>query len=141
MVWFNLSASAGHTTSEAPQFEWLSLGGAESVRGFRRDDVLARTLLTLQPEVWVAVPGTTSSTSGAALYLRQHAHIALFTDVGAAWSTLGDLSGVKAGPGLGLRISQGPAVIKFDWARPFGSAATRAPHGRFYFNVQIKPRF
>jgi hypothetical protein len=140
-VEFDLSATAGHTTGDTPLFEWLSLGGPESVRGFRRDDVVARTLWNVQPEVWVPVPWTASATAGPGLFLRRNARIALFTDVGAAWTTLGDFSGFKAGPGLGLRVTQGPAVLKLDWARPLGTAVTSAPWGRFYFTVQVTRSF
>src|SRR5207248_254545 len=72
------AAKAGHTTSDTPVFEWLSLGGTDSVRGFRQDDVLARTLWNLQSEVWVPVPATGQATGGPRLFLRRSVRIALF---------------------------------------------------------------
>ena len=49
--------------------------------------------------------------------LRRNVRMALFTDVGGVRETVGDFSGLKAGPGLGVRVIQGPAVIKLDWAK------------------------
>jgi outer membrane translocation and assembly module TamA len=94
------------------------LGGAESLRGFRRDDAVAIRLWTLQPELWAPVY--------ANLFL------AAFHDIGNA----GDLSATpRRGPGLGLRYVAGPAVLRLDWAYGLGPAATGGSRGKFYFSV------
>jgi hypothetical protein len=140
-VEFDLSGSVGWTSSQTPLVEWLSFGGAEGVRGFRQDDVMARVLWNVQPELWVPVPGTANATAGPGLWLRRSMRLALFSDVGGAHNTLGPFAGSKMGLGGGVRVTYGLAVLKLDWARPFGTAATVARGGRLYFTVTTTTPF
>jgi len=137
----DLSGSVGWTSSQTPLVEWLSLGGAEGVRGFRQDDVMARLMWGVQPELWVPVPGTANATAGPGLWLRRSMRLALFSDVGGAHDTLGPFAGSKAGLGGGVRMTYGLAVLKLDWARPFGTATTVARGGRVYFSVTTTAPF
>ena len=95
----------------------------------------------MQPEVWIPLPGAGAATSGAGLWLRRSVRLAFFSDAGGAHDTLGPLAGFKAGPGAGLRMTHGPAVLKLDWGRPFGTAATDARGGRVYFSVSTTTPF
>lgn len=114
----DINAQAAFATAGTPLFDQPSLGGAESLRGFRRDDAIALRLWTLQPEIW------------APLYTNLK--LALFHDIGNA----GDLSATpRRGPGLGVRYLAGPAVLRFDWAYGLGPAATGGSRGKFYFSV------
>jgi Omp85 superfamily domain len=140
-VEFDLSGSLGWTSSQTPLVEWLSFGGAEGVRGFRQDDVVARGVWSVQPEVWVPLPGAGNATAGPGLWLHRSVRLAFFSDVGGARNTLGAFAGSKAGLGAGVRMTSGPAVLKLDWARPFGTAATDARGGRVYFSVSTTAPF
>jgi len=140
-VEFDVSGSWGWTSSQTPLVEWLSFGGAESVRGFRQDDVVARGLWSVQPELWVPLPGTSNAAAGTGLWLRRSVRLAFFSDVGGVGNTLGAFAGPKAGLGGGLRMTHGPAVLKLDWARPFGTAATYARGGRMYLSVSTTAPF
>ena len=137
----DVSGGVGWTSSQTPLVEWLSFGGADGVRGFRQDDVMARLMWSVQPELWVPVPGTANATAGPGLWLRRSMRLALFSDVGGAHDTLGPVSGSKAGLGGGVRMTYGLAVLKLDWARPFGTAATVARGGRVYFSVTTTAPF
>jgi hemolysin activation/secretion protein len=138
---FDLTGTAGVASAKTPAFELLSLGGDQTIRGFRKDDVLARRLWSLQPEIWAPVPGVAGATQGAGLFLRQNARLAFFVDVGGVYKTLGPLEGTKAGPGLGIRLHYGLVVLKLDWAKAVGNAATEGKWGRFYFNVMTTRAF
>lgn len=59
------TASAG-----TPSFERPSLGGAQSLRGFRADAVIARTSWSVQPEIWGGIPGTVHASGGARCLYR-----------------------------------------------------------------------
>jgi hypothetical protein len=61
--------------------------------------------------------------------------------VGGAHNTLGPFAGSKMGLGGGVRVTYGLAVLKLDWARPFGTAATVARGGRLYFTVTTTTPF
>ena len=114
----DIAAQAAFASASTPIFDQPSLGGADSLRGFRRDDAVAIRLWTLQPELWAPV--------------YTNLFLAAFHDIGNA----GDLSATpRRGPGLGLRYVAGPAVLRLDWAYGLGPAATGGSRGKFYFSV------
>lgn len=114
----DIAAQAAFASASTPLFDQPSLGGADSLRGFRRDDAVAIRLWTLQPELWAPV--------------YTNLFLALFHDIGNA----GDLSTTpRRGPGLGLRYVAGPAVLRVDWAFGLGPAATGGSRAKFYFSV------
>jgi hypothetical protein len=131
----DLTISGSVASEDTPLYELPSFGGEQSVRGFRRDDILARRLWAVQPEVWTPVPGVGNAVDGAGQFLRQNVRLAFFTDFGGVSHTLGPFNGVKAGPGVGLRIRYGAAVLKLDWAKGIGDAYSSSDWGRFYFSV------
>ena len=134
---FDLSGHAAVASHTTPVVELPSFGGADTVRGFRRDDLLARQFWALQPEIWMGIPGTRFALSGPGAFLRRNARIAVFSDFGDVMGTLAGPAGFKGGPGIGLRFLQSPVVLQFDWARPIGDAVTHSSWGRFYFNIRF----
>jgi len=138
---FDVTGSFGTASGSTPIFELPSFGGEQSVRGFRKDDVLGQRLWSVQPEVWTPVPSASGATQGVGSFVRQNVRLAFFSDFGGVYKTLGPLQGMKGGPGAGLRIYYGLIVLKFDWAKGFGDASTEAKWGRVYFNVATTRAF
>jgi hypothetical protein len=149
---------AGHfrnASSGVPIYELPSMGGSESLRGFRQDDLLARRLWSVQSELWIPVPYTVSALpggSGAASvrrFLRQNIRIAIFADAGGAYgfpqsvpsyfltgtaaATVG--AGTRWAPGVGIRFIRGNFALKLDWAYGRGRGQSGAGHGRGYLGV------
>lgn len=117
----DLTAQAAFASASTPIFDLPSLGGADNLRGFRRDDAIATRLWTVQPELWTPLD-----------LKLPNLKLALFSDLGNA----GDLSQTpRRGPGLGLRYLAGPFVLRADWAYGFGPAATGGSRGKFYLSV------
>jgi hypothetical protein len=126
---YDLSGRFENAVGDAPIFELPSLGGADTVRGFRADDAIGRRLWSSQNELW-----------WRAIPRLPPLKIATFFDIGGAYQTTGSYAGLRAGPGTGLRLDLRVAVLKFDWAYGFGQAATGGSRGKFYFNVAIPTR-
>jgi Omp85 superfamily domain len=120
---YDLSGRLENAAGSPPIFELPSLGGADTVRGFRADDAIGRRLWSLQSELWHGLPRWP--------LLK----IAAFIDLGGAYQTTGSYPGLREGPGTGLRLDLRLAVLKFDWAYGFGQAATGGSRGKFYVNV------
>jgi hemolysin activation/secretion protein len=129
-----------HATASTPVFEQPSLGGLESVRGFRSDEVIGRKLWSSQNELWVPLL-TAGGRSGVRDFVRRNVRLAAFYDVGALDSQPAagaSENGLRTGAGLGLRIRYQGVVIEADWAYGFGSDETGRPgRGRFYFNFRL----
>jgi hypothetical protein len=126
---YDLTGRFENAVGDAPIFELPSLGGADTVRGFRADDAIGRRLWSSQNELWLRPFPRLSPLK-----------IATFCDLGGAYQTTGSSAGLRAGPGTGLRIDLRVVVLKFDWAYGFGQAATGGSRGKFYFNVAIPTR-
>ena len=122
---YDLSGRLENAVGDAPLFELPSLGGADSVRGFRADDAIGRRLWSVQSELWHGLP------------LINSLKAATFLDLGGAYQTVGSYPGLRAGPGTGLRLDLRLAVLKFDWAYGFGQAATGGSRGKFYLSLVL----
>jgi hypothetical protein len=122
---YDVTGKFENAFGDPPIFELPSLGGADTVRGFRADDAIGRRLWSAQSELWHGLPVTS--------LLK----VATFFDLGGASRTTGSRAGLRAGPGTGLRLDLHVAVLKLDWAYGFGQAATGGSRGKFYFNVTI----
>jgi hypothetical protein len=120
---YDLSARFENAAGNPPIFELPSLGGADTVRGFRADDAIGRRLWSTQSELWHGLPRW------------RLLKIAAFMDAGGAYQTTGSYPGLREGLGTGLRLDLRVAVVKFDWAYGFGQAATGGSRGKFYINV------
>lgn len=124
-----------------PVFELPSLGGPQSVRGFRADETVGRHLWTLQSELWLPVLGS-GTPSKIRDFVRRNVRVAAFYDAGR----LGLLAdGVESavdqfrhGAGVGLRLRYQGVVIETDWGYGFGSDEARRPgRGRLYMNFRL----
>jgi hypothetical protein len=124
-------------SAQTPLYELPSLGGVDSLRGFREDDALGRRLWSLQSELWTVLPGTAGAEGGFRKFLRRQVRLAGLFDIGGVYETApSSRPGFRFGPGVGARIIYRPAIIKIDWAYGSGDAATTGRgRGRFYFSV------
>jgi hypothetical protein len=137
----DLSANVGVANAGTPIFEQPSLGGAECLRGFRKDDAIGRRLWSLQNELWAPIPSIGDSQSSLNKFLRRQVRLAGFVDVGGLDEATASKSGIRTGPGLGARIIFFPVVMKLDWAYGLGDAAVGRGHGRVYFSVSTNAPF
>jgi hypothetical protein len=134
---FEVNAQYAEALHNTPVYELPSLGGVTSLRGFRADDLLARRIWTVQPEVWTAVPFTGAPGNSVMQFVSRSIRLAAFYDAGGAYQTLAGPTGVKSGPGAGIRFQVSQAIIRCDWAYGLGTVATGSGHGRFYFSVSV----
>jgi hypothetical protein len=129
-----------HATDQTPVFELPSLGGMESVRGFRADERVGHTLWASQNELWLPVLRG-GAPSGFRDFVRRNVRLAGLYDLGQVTgpvSGIAEPAGFRHGAGIGLRIRYQGVVIETDWARGFGNADTGRPgHGQFYFNFRL----
>jgi hypothetical protein len=123
---YDLSGHFENALGNPPIFELPSLGGADTVRGFRADDAIGRRLWSTQSELWWHV-----------LPRLPPLKLATFVDLGGAYQTTGSYAGLREGLGTGVRLDLRVAVLKFDWAYGLGQAATGGSRGKFYFNVVL----
>jgi hypothetical protein len=132
----DISGSLGLASRDTPMFELPSLGGAESLRGFRRDDALGRRFWSLQNELWLPLPRTaTAEQDGLKAFLRDNIRLAPFVDVGGLYLPNNSKAGLRSGYGLGLRIIYNIIILKVDYAYGVGAAATGGSRGKFYFSI------
>jgi len=124
-----------------PIFELPSFGGVDSVRGFREDDAIGRRLWSLQNEIRTPILGLPPDAEGFKKFLRNQTKVAAFIDVGAMSDTVGTRSGLRAGPGLGLRVNFMGVNMKIDYAYGLGDAAIGKGRGRFHFSLDTPLRF
>ncbi|MBV9957451.1 MAG: hypothetical protein JO360_03485 [Acidobacteria bacterium] len=145
----DLTGHAQLASSRTPLFELPSLSG-DVIRGFRRDEAHGRGLWSLQSELWLQVPGANRSryksftrspddkpglVENLFAFVRDHAWVAGFVDVGGIYKTIDAKSGLRAGPGVGLRVDYNRIILKLDWAYGLGETTAGRGHGRFYFNL------
>ena len=123
-----LEQASAHT----PEFELPSLGGQESVRGFRRDDALGQRLWTLQNELLTPVPWLARQP-----FIRDNVRLAGFFDAGNAYRRGEKNPGIRKGAGLGARLTYGMVVLEADVAYGFGEAATHSRRLKVYFGATV----
>ena len=143
----DVTGSMAATSRQTPIFLLPSLGGADTVRGFRQDAALGRKLWAVQTEFWAPVPTTVTPRDGDSVreFLRKNIRLAAFVDFGGIYDTslpvFGGMAfpplsaGLRAGPGVGLRFLQGPIALKLDWAYGLGGGPNGGGHGQFYIGV------
>jgi hypothetical protein len=128
-------------TARTPLFERPSLGGSDSVRGFRTDERVGRALWASQQELWLPLP--VGGSSKASQFVRRNMRIASFYDVGGldAFADSPEANGGRGfrhGAGAGLRVRYQGVIIEADWAYGFGNQRDERPgRGRFYFNFRL----
>ena len=125
-----------------PQVELPTFGGDASVRGYKVDAGLARTVWAVQNEAWFPVrldlglPGALSS------FLRRNVAVAVFGDVGGLVDSEDSFKGVKAGAGVGLRLVwQDFLTLRLDWAHAIGDQDRAPREGAVYFTVTTRRGF
>ena len=137
-----MSGQLETSSKNTPIFEQATLGGAEILRGFRTDELIGRKLWSLQPEIWLPVFGINPSTKNQfAKLLKENLRIAAFFDVGGIYETSRNFSGLKGGPGIGLRFVKYPIIFKLDYAYGLGSIPFPRGGGKFYFGVETNLPF
>ena len=133
-------------SSGTPIFEQPTFGGADFVRGFRKDDAIGRSVWSVQNEIWLRmraiVPPAFSYSDQAQdkfrSLIRESVSLAFFYDVGGAQHTTFSQPGTRSGVGVGLRFNYNKAAIfKLDWAYGFGPRTDPHHAGRFYFSIEI----
>jgi len=122
-------------STQTPRFELPSFGGAEVVRGFRRDDGLGRSLWSVQNEVWIPLPIHDESNQGLRTMLREKVKVAPFFDAGGLYQTVTSQPGFRSGTGVGVRFIYSPIIFKVDYGYGFGPRATGGSPGKFYFSI------
>ena len=115
----DMSWKGGMVDRQVPVFEEFALGGADSMRGFLRDDFLGRSYWSAQHDLWIPIPFQAFGRERRILAaLQRSLKTALILDAGSVslQETL-DTSFAR-GIGVGLRWqSEGsPLVIKLDAA-------------------------
>src|SRR5262249_11565423 len=128
-------------SKDTPIFELPSFGGVDSVRGFREDDAIGRRLWSIQNEIRTPIFGLHPDATGWKKFLRDQTKLAAFIDLGAMYETVGTKSGLRAGPGIGLRVSFMGVNMKGDWAYGLGDAAVGKGRGRFHFSIDTPFKF
>jgi hypothetical protein len=129
-VEFDLRSLDGTIDRDAPSFELWSLGGSNTVRGFRDDAFLGRDMASLQSELWLPfarptlawTPGGPDELPPPRPRLLQALKAAVFIDGGLVSGTLDGRSPAIAGAGVGLRfaIPRNPLVIRLDYGWGLG---------------------
>lgn len=114
---YSAEALGAWATASTPTFERPSFGGNETVRGFRADAFIGRTVAGIQQELWGPVPGATLWGRRVRNILTQHLRLAAFGDVGVVGGTSADdTTTLRAGTGLGVRLRMGGFTLRADWA-------------------------
>ena len=100
----DVAGSMAATSRQTPIFLLPSLGGADTVRGFRQDAALGRKLWAVQTEFWAPVPTTVTPRDGDSVreFLRKNVRLAAFVDFGGIYDTSLPVFGGMAFPRLQL---------------------------------------
>jgi hypothetical protein len=126
----------GVAASDAtPLFELPAIGGDESTRGFRGDEMFGRRIWSAQSELWVPVAPVSSDPKFLANIVR-NLRVAGFYDVGGVDPVAGTPGGLRQGAGAGLRLRYQGVVFAVDVAHGFGADPLH-PGNRLYFNVRL----
>jgi hypothetical protein len=122
-------------SDDTPVFELPSLGGEETTRGFRADQVFGRRLWSAQSEIWLPL-GSVPDASTFVANLVRNLRLAGFYDVGEIDPVFGAPGGLRQGAGAGLRLRYQGVVFALDVGHGFGADALD-PGNRLYFNVRL----
>lgn len=138
----DFACSLQKASANTPVFELPSLGGTESVRGFRSDDAIGQLLWSAQTELWTPVPFRVKPGDERGDFLRRVVRLALFADLGGvSQPAMGSTAGIRGGLGVGLRLNFNPVTLRLDFAYGIGSAATDGSRGKFYLSVKTNLPF
>ncbi len=121
-------------TKSVPVFERFFAGGTSTVRGYDERDVGPKDPLSRD-----AVGGE-GLLVGNVEYVFPIVRVlkgALFYDVGAVWSKLGDFGDgdYRSGAGIGVRVKTPIGPVSLDFGFPLNPDSTQDDSGRFHFNI------
>ena len=130
----------GTIDRDVPSYELWSLGGPNSVRGFKEDTFLGRHMAALQAEIWFPFTRPLPMTAPAededwnaenAPFEPPAARLfkwALFVDGGTVSGTTEGQSAAIGGAGVGIRflVPHHPFVVKIDYGWGLGSRGGHA---------------
>ncbi len=132
---FRFHVVGGSIDRTVPDYELWSLGGVDTVRGFREDTLLGRHRAALQAEMWFPLlrtlderpmtAGEFPDTLGATPLESRAARLfrgAIFVDGGVLSGAPDDSTGSLVGAGIGLRfiMPRQPLVIRLDYGWGLG---------------------
>lgn len=127
----------GLASSGTPVFDLPSLGGVESLRGFREDDALGRRYWALQNEVWIPLTWLADGGSKAGDFVRRNLWLAPFLDVGGVARSATSTASTRLGIGIGPRMRYNGAMFGLDVGYGFGDGASGHGRGRLYFSIRL----
>jgi|GEM_PF-1945351 len=134
---YSVEALGAWATASTPTFERPSFGGNETVRGFRADAFIGRSVAGVQQEVWVPVPGATLFGRRVRNALAQHVRLAAFADAGVVGGASGENSQtLRAGTGLGVRLRMGGVTLRADWAHQVSDLQAGRWGGGFFLTFR-----
>lgn len=133
-----LRADLQFSSEELVPLEQAGLGGIETVRGYRQDQLLRDSAVFVSAELRYTIMRTENG--------KGVLQMAPFVDFGKAWNNneeLGIDSETLLSVGLGLRWHyQEQIKVRFDWGIPLTDVDSRnrtLQENGFYFSVEIEP--
>lgn len=129
---------AGFASGSTPIFEQPSLGGGESLRGFRADTAIAERAYSVQSELWMPLVTGRRGAGGLRRFLSENVRLALFADAGEAQRSALSADGTRAGAGVGLRLdlrSRG-IVLAIDWGYAVVTPVDAEKASKVYFSLR-----
>jgi hypothetical protein len=131
----HIIAGAATASVGTPFVEQPVLGGAETIRGYRKDEAIGRRAWHIQNEVWLPLPIV--SRSGPLDWLRRNLKAAPFLDAGALYRATQGAPGTRFGAGGGLRIQATKGLyLKADYGYGLG-VVPRERQGRAYLGADL----
>lgn len=129
-------------SDETPPNELPSLGGEQTVRGYRTDAFVGNLVWALQTEAWLPLRFRLARSGSLERFLRRNLALAAFVDVGGVQDTEDGEEGFKAGAGLGLRMVWADYLtVRLDWAHALDESDERRGGSMVYFTVTTRRGF
>lgn len=129
-------------SDETPPNELPSLGGEQTVRGYRTDAFVGNLVWALQTEAWLPLRFRVARSGSLERFLRRNLALAAFVDIGGVQDTADGEDGFKAGAGLGLRMVWADYLtVRLDWAHALDESDERRGGSMVYFTVTTRRGF
>jgi len=135
------SASFAYASEGTPNVELPSFGGVSSVRGFRADATQGRLSWSLQNEIWVPLRYQMGFPDSIDAFIRRNLYFAPFVDVGGVNQSTGELNGLEAGAGLGIRATYNSLTFRLDYGQSLKNVNSKYGGTTFFFSVTCRPSF
>jgi len=129
-VELHVGSHAAWASNGTPLVEQPVVGGAETIRGFRKDEVIGLHTWSVQNEVWLPFP--LRRQLSALAWLRRNVRPATFVDVGGVTQQTQGVPGTRSAAGVGLRVQVTKGLfLKIDHGWGFGAGA-QPPQAHWY---------